>query len=381
MTEKIAFGMVGGGAGSFIGPVHRTAAAMTGAYELKAGVFSSNAERSIEFAKTLGIDTERAYSDWETMLEQEMKREDPVRVISVVTPNDTHFPISRAFSKAGFHIICDKPLCNDLKNALTLREETKNRKNQVFCVTYNYSAYPMVKQARAMVKRGDIGEIRQVHLTYVQGNLAKYDPSENQSWRHDPNKGGASLVLGDIATHAFHLGEYVAQTEVEQVFAEVGAIVPNRIADDYVTCLLRFENGAKGTLWVTNAAAGAEHGLGFKIFGSKGGLEWHQEMPNALRFRKIDDFEQILTRRKDGKLYPEATESIQLEFGHAEGYHEAFSNLYRETADAVRKEKQNQPMDLPSGFPGIEAGIRGVAFVDACLKSKKINDWINLNTL
>lgn len=377
MKRKIRLGMIGGGEGSFIGPVHRMAARMSNDYDLLAGVFSSNAERSVQFAHKMGITEDRAYPDWQTMLEKEKAREDGIEAISVVTPNDSHFPISHAFLKAGFHIICDKPLCITSANAKILWDEFQTRQ-QVFCVTYNYSAYPMVKQAKAMIANGEIGEIKQVHVNYVQGNLAAYHPEETKGWRHDKSKAGASLVLSDIATHAFHLAEYVAQVEVEQVFAELGKSFEERLVDDYVTCLLRFRNKAKGAMWITNAAAGAEHGLTFRIFGTKGGLEWHQEKPNELRHRKIDDFEQILTRRKDGKLLPEAEQSVFLKFGHPEGYNEAFSNLYKETAAGIRNMKEGKAAELPHGFPSVETGLRGVNFVEACIKSREENAWQNI---
>ncbi len=375
--KKIRLGMIGGGAGSFIGPVHRIAARMSDEYDLVAGVFSSKPEKTIKFARQIGINQDRAYPDWQTMLEKEQQREDGIEALAIMTPNDTHFPIAHAFLKAGFHIICDKPLCNKLENAQTLLQAHKDS-SQVFCVTYNYSAYPMVKQARAMVANGEIGDIKQVHLTYVQGNLAAYDPEEKNTWRHDKSKGGASLVLSDIATHAFHLGEYVAQTEVQEIFAELGTSFEERVVDDYVTCLFRFKNKAKGAMWVTNAAAGAEHGLGFRIFGTKGGLEWHQETPNELRHRHIDDFEQILTRRTDGKLHPQAEQSVFLKFGHPEGYNEAFSNLYKETATAIRHLKNGEAMQLPDGFPGVEEGLRGVQFIAACLASNEKGTWVNI---
>ncbi|MEL6943219.1 MAG: Gfo/Idh/MocA family oxidoreductase [Bacteroidota bacterium] len=376
MNGKIQLGMVGGGAGSFIGPVHRIAARMTDEYELVAGVFSSKPEKSMSFAKQLGIVENRAYADWKKMLSAEQNRTDGIEVVAIMTPNDTHFPIAKAFLEAGVHIICDKPLCNTIENAQYLRDAT-DKSDRVFCVTYNYSAYPMVKQARAMVANGDIGDIRQVQLTYVQGNLASYSPSEEKSWRLT-DQGGASLVLSDIATHAFHLGEYVTRTEIEQIYAEVDTTVPQRSADDYVSCLLRFKNGAKGTLWVTNAAAGAEHGLGFKIFGSQGGLEWHQEQPNELRHRSLHDFERILTRRKDGKLYSQAENSVFLEFGHPEGYNEAFSNLYQETATAIRQVQQGEKVQFPDGFPNAIAGERGVRFIHTCLISNATQKWCYL---
>lgn len=380
MKRKIRLGIIGGGSGSFIGPVHRIAARMSNEYVLVAGVFSSNSERSKSFAKEIGLLEDRAYPDWQTMLKKEQQREDAIDAVAVITPNDTHYPISLAFLKAGFHIICDKPLCNTLEHADILLSEYKKR-TQIFCTTYNYSAYPMVKQARAMVANGEIGKIKQVHVSYVQGNLAAYDSAESTGWRHDKSKGGKSLILSDIGTHAFHLGEYVAQVEVDEVFAEMGASYAQRSADDYATCLFRFKNKAKGSMWVTNAAAGAEHGLSFKIFGSQGGLEWHQEIPNALRHRRIDDFEQILTRRKDGKLHPEVEKSVFLNFGHPEGYNEAFANLYKETAKLIRDHNENKEIKFPDGYPDLEAGYRGVCFVEACLESNSKGVWSKLQEL
>lgn len=375
--QKIRLGIIGGGKDSFIGPVHRIAARMSDDYELVAGVFSSDPKRSMTFGQSIGITTNRVYPDWQTLLKAEQCRADGIEVIAIMTPNDTHVPISKAFIEAGIHIICDKPLCNHLEEAEALLKIVK-ASDRLFCVTYNYSAYPMVKQARSMVANGEIGEIKQVQLTYVQSNLAAYHPSEAQGWRHDTKKGGPLLVLGDIATHAFHLGKYVSRMEVEQIFAEVGPSFLQRKVDDYVTCLLRFPNSARGSMWVTNAAAGAEHGLSFRIFGTEGGLEWHQETPNELRHRRLNDFERILTRRTDGKLYPEAEQSVFLKFGHPEGYNEAFANLYKEMAKAINELKEGKKPLLPDGFPNVMAGLRGIAFIEACLKSKAKESWVNI---
>ena len=243
-----------------------------------------------------------------------------------------------------------------------------------YIVTYNYSAYPMVRQARSMVRQGIIGEIRQLQLTYVQGHLATHSQETEQDWRANPRQGGASLVLADIGTHAFHLGEYVTGEKVRAVMADVGSVVPGRQLDDYFSCLLRFANNARGNLWVTNAAAGAEHGLSFRIFGAKGGLEWHQERPNELRHRRLNGFEQILTRRMDGLLNPEAEKSSQLRFGHPEGFHDAFANLYREVALAAVK-TNNLTEELLT-FPDVNDGARGIDFVFKCLESRDRNTWV-----
>lgn len=375
LGRKLRLGVVGGGEGSFIGPVHRIAARMSDYYELKATVLSSDPERSVKNGLALGIEENRAYPGWEQMLEEEQKRSDAIDVIAIMTPNDTHFPISYAFLEAGFHVICDKPMCNTREEAKALVEHVK-RTQKIFCVTYNYSAYPMVRQARAMVRQGVIGEIRQVYLTYVQGHLATYSPESDNTWRANPARGGASLVLADIATHTFHLGEYVTGEKVGAVMADVGSVIPGRQSDDYVSCLLRFENNARGSLWVTNSAAGAEHGLSFRIFGAKGGLEWHQEKPNELRHRQLNGFEQILTRRMDGLLSPEAEQSSQLRFGHPEGFHDAFANLYREAALAIIAEKSNSLSEKLLTFPNVEDGARGVDFIFKCLESRAKNTWV-----
>ncbi len=375
--RKLRLGIIGGGPKSFIGPVHRMAARMSDCYTLTAAVLSSDPERSVHLANPLGISKDRAYPTWEAMLEAEKGRKDAIDVVAVMTPNDSHYPICAAFLDAGFHIICDKPLCNSLHHARDLVQKASSG-NQIFCITYNYSAYPMVRQASAMVAEGIIGEIRQVHLTYVQGYLATRSPEEDQAWRLNPQKGGPSLVLGDIGTHAFHLGEYVAGLQVRSIMADVGPTVPGRTAHDYVSCLLRFENEARGSLWVTNAAAGAEHGLSFRIFGSLGGLEWHQEWPNQLRHRQLKGFEQIMTRRRDGTLSAAAESSTRLVRGHPEGYHDAFANLYREAAIAIAaKEQEIYNRDLAT-YPSVQDGARGVEFIFACLESQRTGCWSQL---
>ncbi len=374
-NRKLKLGMVGGGHGSFIGPVHRMAARMSNYYNLCATVLSSDPNKSIEYGLKHGIDRERAYSDWQDMIEQESKRTDGIEVLAIMTPNDLHFPMAYAAIEAGLHIICDKPLCNNLENAIDLVKKSRE-KDLVFCVTYNYSAYPMVRQARAMIENGELGDIRQVHLEYIQSHLA--EASTPYNWRFDPLVGGQSLVVGDIGTHAYHLAGYVTGLEVEELMSDVGTNVPGRTVDDYASCLLHYENGARGSLWVTNSAAGAEHGLSFKIFGEKGGLEWHQENPNELRHRQLNGFEQRMTRRNDGKLHPEAESSMKLVMGHPEGFHDAFANLYGEVAEEIlsRSQAERSSGDRPS-FPTVLDGAKGVKFIDAVIASNRNRRWEN----
>jgi predicted dehydrogenase len=246
----------------------------------------------------------------------------------------------------------------------------------VFCLTHNYSAYPMVRQARAMVRAGEIGAVRQVQLEYVQPQRATLVERKGPDWHFTPEKVGPSLVLGDIGTHAHHLGAFVTGLDLERVMADVGAVVPGRTADDTAHVLLRYENGARGGMWVTQAAAGAEHGLSIRVFGEVGGLEWHQEQPNHLVHRRQGDFPRLLTRRTDGRLAPEATRAARVEIGHPEGYQEAFANLYRDAADAIVARRIGTPCDpLALDFPTVLDGARGMKFIEAALESSRTGQW------
>jgi predicted dehydrogenase len=280
---------------------------------------------------------------------------------------------------AGLDVICDKPLTTTEADALTLVRKVQET-GLVFCTTYNYSAYPMVRQARAMVRAGEIGEVRQIHLAYVQGHNATLVEAapDGKAWRFDPALAGVSLVMGDIGSHAHHLGAYVSGLELEAVMAELGATVPGREADDYGALLLRWSNGARGTMWVTNAAAGAEHGLGFRIFGSLGGLEWHQERPNELRHRRLGGFEQILTKRLHGALHPAAERAARVEIGHPEGYQEAFANLYHDVAEAIVARRTGRACDpLALDFPTVLDGARGIRLIEAAVESARTGAWVD----
>jgi predicted dehydrogenase len=271
----------------------------------------------------------------------------------------------------GLDVICDKPLTTTVADARDLVDRV-NAAGVVFCVTYNYTGYPMVRQARAMVRSGALGTIRQLHVEYVQGHLAAEtaadrDPAAN--WRFAPEHSGASMVLGDIGTHAHHLACFVTGLELADVAAELGSAVPGRPVHDYAHLLLRFEGGARGSMWVTNAAAGAEHGLHIRVFGDRGGLEWHQEAPNSLLHRPLGGFAQVLTRGRPG-LSPEAERATRLVLGHPEGFHEAFANLYADVAEAIVARRTGCPADpLALDFPTVTDGARGVKFVEAAVAS------------
>jgi predicted dehydrogenase len=371
--RRIRLGLIGGGPGSIIGETHRIAARLDGHYDIVAAALSSDPERARQAALEIGIDEERAYASWQQMLDAEAARPDRIDAVAVMTPNDSHYAICMMALDRGFHVICDKPLANELAQAREIAARVKQTHAE-FCVTYCYSGFPMVRQARDMVRAGELGEIRQVHLQYVQSYLAGHDLPAG--WRTQAGRAGSSLVLMDIGTHAFHLGAFVTGLDVTRLCADAGSAIPGRAIDDYVAALLRYENGARGSLWVTNAAAGSEHGLSFRIHGDKGGLEWHQEEPNRLIHRRHDAFEQIITRRLGPTMSECAQRSTRIAIGHPEGYLEAFANLYTEFAQRVAQRIDGRAGDdRPTLFPGVLDGVKGLAFVAASVKSRDTGGW------
>ena len=370
LGRRLRLGVVGGGPQSVIGEVHRIAARMDGRYEIAASILSSDPERSRAAGAAIGIAAGRTYGSVDEMLEREGEREDGIEVLAVMTPNNLHYPACRAALERGLDVICDKPLTTSLADALDLVVRTR-RAERVFCVTYNYSGYPLVRQARAMVSAGELGAIRLVQLEYIQGHLATAVErmQSDRRWRFDPQQSGPSLVACDIGVHAYQLGAFVTGLEPVKLCADLGALVPGREADDYASVLLHYAGGARGVLLMTQAAAGAEHGLRIRVHGEKGGLEWRQEQPNCLRFSPLDKPAQIFTRRGPG-LHAAAERGTRSGIGHPEGYHEAFANLYSEAAEAIaaRRSGQGAGRDtLP--FPTVEDGARGMRFVEAVVAS------------
>ncbi len=373
LGRRLRLGVVGGGPGSFIGPVHRAAARLDDHYEVVAAVLSRNPERSRAAAKDLGIAPERAYDDHTRLLAGEAARTDGIDVLAIMTPNAQHYPAARSALEAGLDVICDKPLTTRLADAEDLVRRVQ-ASGLVFCTTFNYTGYPMVRHARAMVKEGALGAMRQVHVEYIQGHLAKptaadRDPAAN--WRYAAEQGGPSLVLGDIGSHAHHLAAFITGQELIEVAAEVGSAIPGRQIADFAHLLLRYENGARGSMWVTNSAAGGEHGLHIRVFGERGGLEWQQEDPNHLTHRPLDGFAQVLTRGRPG-LSAGAQRATRVALGHPEGYFEAFANLYADAADAIVARRTGQAPDPQAlDFPTVLDGARGVRFVEAALASSR----------
>lgn len=371
--RRLRLALIGGGPGSAIGETHRLAARLDGYYELVASALSSDPGRSRDSGVAIGVPVERAYESWQTLIDREAGREDRADVVAVMTPNDSHHEICSAALQAGFNIICDKPLTNDLGTSVDLARKVKLAGAE-FCLTYCYTGYPMVRQARDMVRAGVIGTIRQIHLQYVQGWFVA--DNLGAAWRSDPIRIGGSAILIDIGTHAHHLGSYVSGLDVESLCADAGHVVPERKVDDYGALLLRYANGARGSMWVTNAAAGAEHGLSFRIFGESGGLEWQQEEPNRLVHRSRDGFAQIITRRKDGLVTENARLATRIAIGHPEGYLEAFANLYCDFAKTVVGRLQKKPAnEIDRQFPVVEDGVKGVAFVEAAIRSVRSGHW------
>ena len=369
LGRRLRLGVIGGGPGSVIGEVHRTAARLDDRYEVVGGVLSSNPERSQAAGRALGWAPERAYGDVDAMLGAETGRADGVDVVAIMTPNDSHYPLACRWLDAGRDVICDKPLTTRLDDARDLVARVRSS-GLVFCTTYNYSAYPMVRQARAMVAEGEIGELRLAQVEYIQPQLAvRPDLDDPGYWRFHASRSGPSAILGDIGTHAWHLLHAVTGQEPQSLSADVGPVMPGRRFDDTAGALLRYANGARGILWVTQAAAGAEHGLKFRIHGADGGLEWHQEDPTWLMHMPLDQARRVLSRSGPG-LKPAAERASRIAIGHPEGFHEAFANLYSDVAEAVAARLTGTAADpLALDFPSVEDRARGLAFATAAKAS------------
>jgi len=372
LGRRLRLALVGGGPGSFIGAMHRQAARLDDRYELVSSVLSSDPERSRAAGKDLGLDESRIHSVVGTMLDTEATRPDGADVVAIMTPNDSHFPYAQAALEKGFDVICDKPMTNSVAEAeelVRLVEES----GLIFCLTHNYTGYPMVRQARAMVENGELGVLRLVQVEYVQGGKAvEDDPDPARGpvpWRFDPARSGPSLVLGDIGTHAHNLVCFITGLEVTEVAAEVGAVVPNRVVDDFAGALLRLENGARGSFWVTQAAAGVENCLRIRVSGTEGSLEWMQEQPQALHFKPLQRPAEVRTPRGPNTL-PLAARSSRIVAGHPEGFPDGFANLYSDAAEAIAARRSNQPADpLALCFPTAVDGLAGVRFIDRVLAS------------
>jgi predicted dehydrogenase len=373
---KLKMGMIGGGRDAFIGEVHRKAAALDGQIELVAGALSSKPEKALASGQSLGLAADRNYPAWEAMLDGELKRPrgDRIDLVSIVTPNDTHFPIARAFVEAGFHVVCDKPMVHTSQQARDLIRAVE-KAGVVFCVTYNYSGYPMVKQARHMVRSGKLGQIRKVIVEYNQGWLAAALEKSGQKqadWRTDPARSGAGGAIGDIGSHAEQLVSFVAGLELEAICADLTTFVPGRRLDDDANVLLRFKGGARGVLVASQVEIGHENDLRIRVWGDKAGLEWRQEEPNNLWFRPEGQPAQLL-RRGNGYLCDEAKAATRLPAGHPEAFFEAFANIYLAAAGAIRAKAAGEAAEMmtDADYPTVYDGARGVHFIERTVESAR----------
>ncbi|WP_017257183.1 Gfo/Idh/MocA family protein [Pedobacter arcticus] len=375
MNKKLRLGMVGGGKGAFIGALHRIATRLDNEYDLICGAFSSDAEKSKDSGQLLGLSPERSYLSYKELFEKEsaLPFEERMEVVSIVTPNHLHFEPAKMALLNGFHVILDKPITFSLAEAKELKQILA-QSGKSLMLTHTYTGYPMVKEAKQLIANGHIGEIRKIYVEYPQGWLSQpLENSENKqaAWRTDPSKSGIAGAMGDIGTHAFNLAEYISGLTTSKICADINTVVENRRLDDDGAVLLKFNNGASGVLMATQIATGEENNVKIRIYGAKGGIVWQQEDNNSLQVKLLDQPTQTY-RAGTGYLSEIATHNCRTPAGHPEGYLEAFANLYRNFALYLRasdKEREQQP--AISDFPGIEDGLRGMAFIENVIESGK----------
>jgi predicted dehydrogenase len=377
--KSIRLGMVGGGPGAGIGPAHRYGARMDGAFDLVAGCFSRDSHANAEMGRELGLDPERIYPDWQSMAAAEGKRDDGIRALSIVTPNDSHVPISLAFINEGVHIICDKPLATSFADAAMAHRAARSR-GLVFALTHIYASYAMAREARERIAAGELGELRMIQIEYASGGRAKLVEAQGDAksqWRLTPSIAGPSSVLGDIGTHAHHLARFMTGLELEAVSADIHTVVKGRRADDNAHVNLRFLNGVTGQLWASYAASGFGNGLRIRIFGDRGGLEWAQERPDELWIRPIDESQRLL-RRGEAGLSPAAAASSRMRIGHPQGILEAFANFYNDVAVAIKAVDDGAPADgMDFEFATSRDGVLGMKFVEAAVASNaSAGSWV-----
>jgi len=375
--RKLRMGMVGGGPGAFIGPVHRIAAELDGKIELVAGAFSQSAEQSKVAGEAYKIDPDRAYADYKSMLDVERKRPDPIDFVAIVTPNHLHLPVALASLAAGLPVMSDKPATATYEEAVEL-ERAVATTGLPYGLTHTYAGYALVREARAICASGQLGKIRKIAVEYLQGwltNPIEMTGQKQAAWRSDPAQSGLGGCIGDIGVHAFHLTEYVTGLKVVGLNASLLSVVAGRKLDDDCTALLRMDNDAQGVLMTSQIAAGEGNGLRLRVYGEKGSLDWRQEDPNRLRIKWLDGPEEI-RHAAGGYLSPDARAVTRLPGGHPEGYLEAFAVLYREFADVLIAWQKSRMSEIPPTLPGIEAAVRGMRFIDRAIESSKRESWI-----
>ena len=379
-SRRVRLGMVGGGQGAFIGAVHRIAARLDDQYEFVAGALSSQPERAMASAAELGLDPDRSYADYQTMAQAESNRADGIEAVAIVTPNHVHYPAAKAFLEAGIHVICDKPMTVTSQEGEELVALARDR-GLILAVTYNYTGYPMVRQARAMVANGELGRIRLVQVEYVQDWLSEDLESSGQkqaAWRTDPAQSGAGGAIGDIGTHAYNMACFVSGLEAESLCADLSSFVDGRRLDDNAQVMLRYPDGVRGMLWASQVAPGNENNLMLRVYGDKGGIKWRQEDPNYLEFAPLGEPPRRITRGGPGSDENSARVT-RIPSGHPEGYLEGFATVYTEVAEAIRAARDGSAPDPAVLFPTGEDGVKGVRFVEAVVQSSREDAaWILL---
>lgn len=384
-SRKLRMGMIGGGPGAFIGEVHRKAARMDGMIELVAGAFDIDPAKSRQMGEEQNIDPNRTYGNYEEMIKGELALPEDQRIdfVSITTPNNWHFPIAKAFLEAGFHVICEKPMTMDVAEARELKKIV-DVSGKVFALLHNYTGYPMVKQARHMVKTGELGKIQKIVVEYPQDwLLTKLEDTGQQqaAWRTDPKQAGAGGCLGDIGTHAENLAHYITGLGINEMCAELTSFVEGRPLDDDVNIIIRYNNGAKGVLHSSQISTGQENNLNIRIWGDKGALEWHQENPNYLYFYKQGEPVQTF-RRGNGYLCEAAQRMTRIPAGHPEAFLEAFSNIYKNATDTMRAViAGTEPSELELDFPNVDDGLTGMLFIETTIKSSQSDQkWTKMKT-
>ena len=377
---RIRLGMVGGGEGAFIGAVHRIAARLDDRYELVSGALSAAPDRAMRSGAAIGLAADRVYADFQAMARAEAARSDGIEAVAIVTPNHMHVPVAEAFLDAGIHVICDKPLTTTLEQALRLRDKVR-ASGLIFAVTYNYTGYPLVRHARAMVEAGELGAIRIVQVEYPQGWLTEPLEATGQKqadWRTDPARSGAGGCIGDIGTHAWQLAHFVSGMSPAQILAELTTFVPGRRVDDNVQILLRYANGARGALWASQVAPGQDNGLRLRVFGDKGAIEWRQEEPNRLIWSPFGEPPRLVSRGT-AAMNASGQRVNRIPAGHPEGYLEAFATIYTEVAATIIARRNGSAVDPAVTFPSIEDGVAGLAMIDAALRSSRDGGvWVTM---
>ncbi|NQT60857.1 MAG: Gfo/Idh/MocA family oxidoreductase [Bacteroidetes bacterium] len=377
----LTYGMIGGGEGAFIGDVHRKAINLDRKAVIAAGSFSRDYEKTLAMGASLDIDRERLYETYSEMADREGKRENGIDFVVIVTPNNLHYSIAKIFLENGIHVVCDKPVTTNSTQAEDLQRLAKE-KDLLFCVTYTYSGYPLITQAREMIRNNDIGDIRFVNAEFPEGWLAASVENKGDKqavWRLDPAQSGASNCAGDLGSHVEHLVSYMTGLEIKSLCASLDICGEGRILDDNASIMVRYEGGAKGLYWTSYIAIGHDNGLCVRIYGTKGSIMWVQEDPNYLRVTYIDKPVQILSRGRD-KMHPKASGLSRVPAGHPEGYFVAFANIYLKFLTALTKKTAGESLSEDDmGFPGIAEGLRGVQFVEHCVESsQKGTVWVDL---